>query len=120
MTYANQDIYEGEWQDNCKDGKGVMKYHNGDAYEGEFSNDKMHGKGTYTYAAGDIMKSIGEWKDGKKCGAFENIVRFSEQVYYENDELKVDSKMKREALDEDTDTEDFPPSKRRNVCVSPP
>ena len=119
MTYANQDIYGGEWKDGHKDG-GIMKYHNGDMYEGQFSKGKMHGKGTYTYAAGDISKSIGEWKDGKKCGEFENI-RFSEKVYYDNDELKVDSNVKREApFDEDTDTEDAPPTKRHNVCVSPP
>eukprot|EP00986_Skeletonema_menzelii_P018759 scaffold26702_cov104-Skeletonema_menzelii.AAC.2 len=122
MTYANQDIYDGQWKNHRKDGQGTMKYHNGDVYEGKFSNDKMHGKGSYTYAAGDLSKSIGEWKEGKKCGLFEDIVRVevSEKVYYDNDEVKADSKVKREALDEDTDTEDAPPSKRSNVCVSPP
>ena len=122
MTYTNQDVYDGEWKGGRKNGQGVMKFHNGDVYEGEFSNNEMHGKGTYTYAAGDLSKSIGEWKNGKKCGEFEDIVRFSKKVYYENDEVKVDSNVKREApFDEDTDTEDAPPpSKRRNVCVSPP
>ena len=92
-------------------------------YEGEFSNDKMHGKGTFQYATGDVFKSIGEWKEGKKFGLFEDIVRVSKQVYYDNDELKESSnvKVKREAaLDEDTDTDDASPRKRRNVCVSPP
>ena len=123
MTYANGDVYDGEWKDNYKDGQGTMMFHNGDIYKGEFSRGKMHGQGTYTYAAGDISKSIGEWKEGKKCGEFENIVRFSEKVYYDNDELKLDSYVKREApFDEDTDAEDdeAPPTKRRNVCVSPP
>ena len=123
MTYANKDIYDGEWKDDRKDGQGTMKFNNGDVYKGEFSKGKIHGKGTYTYAAGDISKSIGEWKEGKKCGEFENIVRSCKQVYYENDVLKADTdvKVKREAaFDEDTDTEDAPPTKRRNVCVSPP
>ena len=121
MTYANGDIYDGQWKNDHKDGQGTMKYRNGDVYEGGFSNDKMHGKGTFTYAAGYLLRSIGEWKEGKKCGEFENIVRSSEKVYYENDEVKVNPKVKREApCDEDTDTEDDPPSKRRNVCVSPP
>ena len=148
MTYANKDIYDGQWKNGHKDGQGMMKFHNGDVYEGEFSKNKMHGKGThtyatgdvyegkfskgkmhgegtYTYAAGDLSKSIGEWKDGKKCGEFENIVRVevSERVIYENDELKVDSNVKREApFNEDTDAEDdeAPPAKRSNVCVSPP
>ena len=98
-----------------------MKFNNGDVYEGGFSNDKMHGKGTYTYAAGDVFKSIGEWKDGKKSGEFEDFLR-SRKLYYENDEAKMDPKAKREApCDADTDTEDAPPSKRRNVVsVSPP
>lgn len=72
----------------------------------------MDGKGTYTYAAGDLSKSIGEWKEAKKCGVFEDIVRVEvrKQVYYDNDELKSESKVKREApWDEDTDTEDAPP-----------
>ena len=121
MTYANKDIYDGHWKDGHKDGQGKMKQVNGDVYEGEFSNDKMHGKGTYTYAAGILSKSIGEWKDGKKCGLFEDTVRVEviEQVYYDNDEVKAVASVEREAfLGEDTD-EDAPPSKRRNVCMSP-
>jgi len=123
MTYANQDSYDGEWNGNRKDGKGTMKYHNGDVYEGEFSKDKMHGRGTFEYAAGDLFKSTGEWKEGKKFGLFEDIVRVCKQVYYDNDEPKANPNVKREAAsDEDTDTDDAPPSKRRNVnvCVSPP
>ena len=121
QTYANQDRYDGEWKEGDKHGRGTMKFHNGDVYEGEFSNGKMHGKGTFEYAAGDVLKSIGEWREGKKFGLFEDIVR--NQVYYDNDELNPNSnvKVKREAAsDEDTDTDDVPPKKRRNVCVSPP
>jgi len=80
-------------------------------------------KRTFQYAAGDVFKSIGEWKEGKKFGLFEDIVRVSKQVYYDNDELKESSnvKVRREAaLDEDTDTNDIPSKKRRHVCVSPP
>mmetsp|Transcript_3682 Transcript_3682/g.5340 ORF Transcript_3682/g.5340 Transcript_3682/m.5340 type:complete len:122 (+) Transcript_3682:3-368(+) len=121
MTYANQDIYDGQWKEDCKDGKGTMKYHNGDVFEGEFSSNEMHGKGTYEYADGDIFKSIGEWKEGKKCGVFEDIVRVSKKVYYDNGEIKSNSNVKREApSDEDTDTDEGRPSKRCNVCVSPP
>jgi len=109
MTYANQDIYDGEWKEDCKDGKGIMKYHNGDVYEGEFRKNNMHGKGTYEYADGDVLKSIGEWKEGKKCGLFEDIVRVTvaKQVYYANDELVLESNVTREAaLDEDSDSDD--------------
>ena len=124
MTYANGDIYDGQWKNGARDGKGTLKYHNGDVYKGKFSKGKMHGKGTFIYAAGDLFKSIGEWKEGKKFGVFQNVERVEviEQVYYTNDELKADSNVKRErdASNEDTDFEDFPPIKRRNVCVSPP
>ena len=79
----------------------------------------MHGKGTYSYAAGDLSKSVGEWKEGKKFGLFDDI----KQVHYENDEVKSDSNVKREApSDEDTDTDVAPPrrsKRRRNVSISP-
>jgi len=93
-------------------------------YEGEFSNGKMHGKGTFKYAAGGVLKSIGEWREGKKFGLFEDIVivRVTKQVYYDNDAPKLNSNVKRESpSDEDTDTDDVPPRKRQNVnvCVSP-
>ena len=120
MTYTNGDTYKGQWKNGRKDGKGKLKFHNGDEYEGEFSNNKLHGKGKYTFAAGEYI--IGEWKEGKKFGVFQKIVRVEviEQVYYENDKLKVDSYVKRErdTSNEDTDNEDFPPIKRRSVCVS--
>ena len=84
----------------------------------------MHGKGTYSYAAGDLSKSVGEWKEGKKFGFFEDVVRVSKQVYYDIDEVRSDSKVKRETPsdDEDTDIHASPPrrSKRRNVSMSPP
>ena len=72
---------------------------------------------------GEVLKSIGEWKEGKKFGFFEDVVRVSKQVYYDIDEVKSDSKVKREAPSvEDTDNNAAPPrrSKRRNVSMSPP
>ena len=81
MTYANKDVYDGEWKNDRKEGRGTMNYHNGDVYEGEFSKGKLHGKGTYTYASGDVSKAIGEWKEGKKTGMFQEIV--SKQVFYD-------------------------------------
>ena len=48
----------------------------------------------FQYAAGVVFKSIVEWKEGKKFGLFEDIVRVSKQVYYDNDELKESSNVK--------------------------
>jgi hypothetical protein len=63
-------------------------------YEGDFSNGKMHGK-----ASGGVLKSIGEWREGKKFGLFEDIVivRVTKQVYYDNDAPKLISNVKRES-----------------------
>lgn len=36
MEFANGDIYEGEWREDKKQGKGSNLYCNGDHYEGEF------------------------------------------------------------------------------------
>ena len=64
MKYANGDVYEGEWEYNQQSGNGVMKYANGDVYEGEWNNDKING--TMTYANGDVYK--GRWKYGMQHG----------------------------------------------------
>ena len=88
-AYANGDVYDGEWENDLKDGKGTMKFSNGDEYKGEFKNDQLHGEGVMTYAAGDLLKSSGEWNNGKKHGngKFEDTTR-REEVYYKNDEAK--------------------------------
>jgi hypothetical protein len=59
-------IYQGEWKDNNKHGKGTYYWANGGRYEGEWKDDKMHGKGTNYYASGDRYE--GEWKDNNKHG----------------------------------------------------
>ena len=119
MTYTNGTTYDGQWKNDKQDGQGTMKFHNGHVYKGEFSKGKLHGKGSFVNAAGDTIQ--GEWKEGMKCGVFQKIVRVEviEQVYYENDELKADSYVKRER-DTSNDIEDLPPIKRRSVCVSSP
>ena len=40
MIYANGDIYEGEWSNGHKNGRGVYKFANGDLYEGYVEEDK--------------------------------------------------------------------------------
>ena len=66
---------------------------------------------------------MGEWKKGKKCGFFKDIVRVCKQVYYDYDydEVKSNSNVKRDDLwDEVTDTDDAPPCKRRNASIISP
>ena len=76
MTYKNGDVYDGEWKNNEKHGKGTMtygkdgdvhkKYING-VYEGDWINDQKWGKGKMTYTKND-RKSVyeGKWAFDKK------------------------------------------------------
>ena len=54
--YANGDVYEGEFLNDQRHGKGIFKDNNGDVYEGDFLNDKIQGKGVYTYKEGDVYE----------------------------------------------------------------
>lgn len=46
MNYANGNVYDGEWVDGNKHGKGkiIMTYANKEIYDGQWMNDKRHGK----------------------------------------------------------------------------
>ena len=65
-TYTDGDIYEGEFKDGKRHGKGKYTFKNGDIYEGEFKNGAKHGKGKYTSANGTIYD--GDWENGEKHG----------------------------------------------------
>ena len=53
MTWIKEpcegDVYEGDWKNDQRTGKGILKYHDGDVYEGEFNKGKKEGKGTMKY-----------------------------------------------------------------------
>jgi len=66
MVYSSGDIYEGEWNNDVKEGYGVVKWLAGDKYEGTWSNEKKHGKGKMVYSTGDIYE--GEWSNGVEDG----------------------------------------------------
>ena len=59
-------IYNGEYKDDKRQGKGTYSWPNGDKYVGEWKDDIRHGHGTFTLATGD--KYVGEWKDNIKHG----------------------------------------------------
>ena len=39
--------YEGEYENDLKNGRGKYTYPNGDVYDGEWKDGKRHGKGMY-------------------------------------------------------------------------
>lgn len=68
ITYLNSnEVYSGTFIDNALTGLGKYTWANGDIYIGNFLNGKMHGKGEYNWPEGG--KYIGEYinnvKDGK-------------------------------------------------------
>ena len=55
MTYKNGDVYEGQWFNNLKNGKGHMKYSNGEKQKGKWLNGIFE-KGQYITQSGLIIE----------------------------------------------------------------
>jgi len=68
VSYANGDLYAGQWTDGGVTGKGVCYFMEGTVYKGEWKNNAVQGKGTCWFNDGN--KYHGYWKMGKK-GNFE-------------------------------------------------
>eukprot|EP00933_Yihiella_yeosuensis_P065369 TRINITY_DN69119_c0_g1_i1.p1 TRINITY_DN69119_c0_g1~~TRINITY_DN69119_c0_g1_i1.p1 ORF type:complete len:526 (+),score=81.03 TRINITY_DN69119_c0_g1_i1:58-1635(+) len=56
MHWIAGGLYEGQFVDGKRHGKGTFYYATGDRYEGEFVNGTKHGQGTYCFATGDRYK----------------------------------------------------------------
>jgi|LauGreSBDMM110SN_4_FD.fasta_scaffold157680_1 hypothetical protein len=62
--------YTGQWEDGFMHGKGMFTWHSkrGDTvYEGDYVNGKREGRGKFTTNLGEVYE--GEWKDDKKNGS---------------------------------------------------
>ena len=70
MTFANGDIYEGEFMFGQRTGKGKFTWPIGDVYEGDFMGDQMHGKGKVTFADGRLLEGVFEY--GNYLGAVDS------------------------------------------------
>ena len=54
MRFDNGAIYEGQWMNGKKDGRGILIWANSAwRYEGMFKNDMKHGIGILIFANGD-------------------------------------------------------------------
>ena len=61
-------MYEGEWDDNRKNGQGTLKWEDGSRkYVGNFKDDMRHGYGVYSWEHGSKQYK-GNWRNGQKDG----------------------------------------------------
>ena len=58
-------MYEGQYVEGKKVGKGKFTWPDGSTYEGDF-NDAIEGFGTYIWA--DKRQYVGDWKNNKMHG----------------------------------------------------
>jgi len=66
IKFENGDRYDGDYEDDMKNGEGTLYYSDGGKYEGNWENDMRNGYGVNTWANGDRYAGI--WKDNKKHG----------------------------------------------------
>jgi hypothetical protein len=62
FTYANGDVYDGDWDMRDRSGDAVMKYGNGAVYTGEFQLNVRMGQGRLVEPGGEFWFD-GVWKD---------------------------------------------------------
>ena len=64
LKFANGDVYNGHWDGDVKEGKGVMTWASiGASYDGDFARGVMHGQGTYTFPDGSEVTH----EDARPC-----------------------------------------------------
>lgn len=71
MHYSDGAVYEGEWYNDQRSGKGILSLANGNRYEGLWERDMKNGEGKFLYLdKGQVY--TGSWKeDVAKCGVLE-------------------------------------------------
>lgn len=67
MVYVNGRVYEGEWENELKHGKGLEISPNGNTYKGQFLNGKPEGFGNFRWYHGEMYE--GQWRAGLKHGS---------------------------------------------------
>ncbi len=61
-------MYEGEFVNNKKQGKGTIQMSNGTTYEGEWDNDTMSGRGKIVFTKSFYRNYAGEFSNGQMHG----------------------------------------------------
>ncbi|HLP14459.1 MAG TPA: hypothetical protein VK177_21190 [Flavobacteriales bacterium] len=66
LTFADKSVYNGEFKDGKRHGKATMKWADGNVYTGAYEDDKRSGFGKMTYSGGGSYE--GEWKNNLMHG----------------------------------------------------
>ena len=66
LVYQNGRVYEGEWIENKRHGRGYELFSTGNSYHGTYEGGKANGKGVYQWKNGEVYD--GEWMMGIKHG----------------------------------------------------
>jgi hypothetical protein len=66
-------VYQGDFDDDCKQGFGTMIWHTGGRYDGHFIRNKRHGQGKMIW--GDSTTYQGAWKNGRRDGFGELVTK---------------------------------------------
>jgi len=64
LVWPNGRSYEGEFENDIKNGKGTYQWADGQVYTGEWHNGKQHGQGMHTALNGQTR--VGIWQNGKR------------------------------------------------------
>ena len=66
MTWSSGDVYEGNYENGVINGYGKMTWSNGDVYEGNYENGARTGYGKMTWSSGNVFE--GNYENGAKNG----------------------------------------------------
>lgn len=77
-VYNNGNIYEGDFVNGSREGKGTLTSKYGTVYTGQFAEDVPNGKGKAKYENGDAYD--GDWVDGNMEG--QGTLTFKDGNYY--------------------------------------
>lgn len=81
LSFRHARRYDGLWDRDVIDGRGIMTFANGDSYRGSWVNATMHGTGVYTFHAGHRYQ--GEWFCGRMHGT--GIMKYASGHEYEGE-----------------------------------
>jgi len=107
--------------------EGTFTYANGDIYVGQWQNGKKHGKGSYSYAK-DSTKLVGDWNQGKITTGewiFPNGTFYSGKFRYNKPHgkgvwiFKNGNQLTGEYIQTEQPTEDEPPAEEEEGVVRP-